>query len=124
MSNRVSGKSRPVISYIRTTVLTAALSLAALPVFAQQPPYHANDVTPVGATSGKLNSATNGKQAGARSTNGTSHAVVMSGNALAAVDLHPANYYSSAALASDDTQQAGWALGPSGTIHKIGRAHV
>jgi len=78
--------------------------LANASAFAQ---YYSNDVTPAGAAAGKLTGAASGKQVGGGSDN---HAyLILSGNALAATDLHPAGYFSSMALSTDDTQQCGYA---------------
>ena len=78
------------------------LLLTALPVFAQ---YNANDITPPTANNGKLTGAANGKQAGGT---GNGHAVLLSGNALTSVDLHPLGYANSIATSTDDTQQCGY----------------
>jgi hypothetical protein len=80
------------------------LLMTSISAFAQ---YYSNDVTPAGAAAGKLTGAASGKQVGGGSDN---HAyLILSGNALAAVDLHPAAFTSSLALSTDDTQQCGYA---------------
>jgi hypothetical protein len=89
-----------------------------VPAFAQD--YHSNDLTPAGSSGGRLNAVSNGKQVGAaQAANGYSHAVILSGNALTAVDLNPANYYYSMAMCADDFQQGGWAYALAGGIHAI-----
>jgi hypothetical protein len=101
------------------SALAGACSLlAALPAFAQG--YHSNDITPAGASSGRLNAASSGKQVGAATaSNGYSHAVLMKGNALASIDLHPLNYWYSMAMCEDDFQQGGWGYGTLGGIHAL-----
>lgn len=80
--------------------------------------FHANDLTPAGSSSGRLNGIAGGHQVGAaQSANGYPHAVVLSGNALTAVDLHPSTAYYSMAMCADDTQQGGWVYGLTGGIH-------
>src|SRR5436853_5928725 len=97
--------------------LTAAATLMAAALSASAQVYHSNDLTPAGTSSGRLNGAAGGKQVGgAQMSNGYSHAVVLSGNALTAVDLNPVNYYYSMAMCADDVQQGGWADSLSG-IH-------
>jgi len=82
--------------------------------------YHANDLTPAGSTAGRLNGASGGKQIGAAQlSSGYSHAVVMSGNALTAVDLNPPNYWYSMAMCGDDFQQGGWGYSTLGGIHAL-----
>ncbi len=78
--------------------------------------YHANDVTPAGAGSGKLTAAVSGKQVGGSQATGSSysHAVLLSGNAVTGVDLNPATAYYSMATCADDVQQGGWAYFPTG----------
>src|SRR4051812_34608291 len=84
-------------------------------LFAQE--YHSNDITPAGSSAGKLTGASGNRQVGgAQIVNGYSHAVLLEGNALTATDLHPANYYYSMALCSDDLQQGGWGYSYSGGI--------
>ncbi|MBI3881303.1 MAG: hypothetical protein HY301_14725, partial [Verrucomicrobia bacterium] len=96
--------------------LLAAACALALQASAFGQGYHANDLTPAGSTSGKLTSASGGHQVGSAASASTyMHAVLLSGNALAVTDLHPANYYYSQALCSDDVQQGGWGYGFSGT---------
>lgn len=83
----------------------AGLLLFTLPAMSQQ--YNSNDVTPPTSRSGKLTSAGTGKQAG---VDGNNHALLETGNAVTAVDLHPgATYYSSMAISTDDTEQCGYA---------------
>ncbi len=91
------------------TKTAGAVSLLAmsLSAFAQQ--YNSNDVTPVGATAGKLTGAVSGKQVGG-GNNG--HAYLINGNVLSAVDLHPSGWSSSMALSTDDTQQCGYGYAP------------
>lgn len=97
-----------------------ALSLAAFGLSASAQQYHSNDLTPAGSTSGRLNGTSGGKQVGASQIgSGYSHAVLLSGNALTAVDLHPANYYYSMAMCADDTQQGGWGYSTLGGIHAL-----
>ncbi|MEI7821211.1 MAG: hypothetical protein WCK55_09865 [Verrucomicrobiota bacterium] len=82
--------------------------------------YHSNDITPAGATSGKLTAASGGKQVGGwqGTSVGAPHAVLLTGNALSGVDLNPATAYYSMATCMDDTQQGGWAYLPVG-IHAL-----
>lgn len=82
--------------------------------------YHSNDVTPAGATSGKLTASSGGKQVGGSQGvgSGSPHPVLLSGNALTGVDLNPATAYYSMATCMDDTQQGGWAYMPTG-IHAL-----
>ncbi len=82
--------------------------------------YHSNDITPAGSTSGKLTAASSGKQVGGSqgANSGSPHAVLLSGNALTAVDLNPAGAYYSMATCMDDSQQGGWAYLPLG-LHAI-----
>jgi hypothetical protein len=82
--------------------------VASLSAFAQQ--YNSNDVTPVGSTAGKLTGAVNGKQVGGGNDG---HAYLLTGNVLSAVDLHPAGWYNSMALSTDDTQQCGYGYSPT-----------
>ncbi|MBI3415382.1 MAG: hypothetical protein HY043_08690 [Verrucomicrobia bacterium] len=83
--------------------------------------YHSNDLTPAGSSSGKLSGASNGKQVGTAtvSVSGYSHAMLLSGNALAVTDLNPVNYYYSTANCADDFQQGGWGYGLSGGMHAL-----
>ncbi|MDQ6699487.1 MAG: hypothetical protein M3Z36_04810 [Acidobacteriota bacterium] len=92
----------------------AACLLLGLPAFGQQ--FNSNDVTPPGSASAKLNGTSSGKQVGGGSN---SHAILIGGNALSAIDLHPANYYSSMATAMDDLQQCGYGSAPLGGIHAL-----
>ena len=80
--------------------ILAGIVLLAVPGYSQ---YYSNDITPPSANSGKLQGASSGKQVGGGSN---SHAYLLSGNALSAVDLHPATgYYSSMATSTDGTDQ-------------------
>lgn len=101
---------------MRRRVILALLGLVslALPAAAQQPEYHANDVTPPAYATAKLNASSGGKQVGASGN----HAILMTGgNSLSSVDLHPgALAYYSAATASDDVSQCGWTYYTTG-IH-------
>ena len=82
-------------------------------VFAQE--FHSNDLTPAGAVSGRLSGAASGAQVGAEAgATSYSHAVLINGNALTAVDLHPASYYYSMAMCTDGLQQGGWAYSMTG----------
>jgi hypothetical protein len=77
--------------------------------------YHSNDLTPPGTSSGRLSGASQGSQVGAATVaNSYSHAVLLSGNALTAIDLHPAPYYYSMAMCADNRQQGGWGYSMSG----------
>ena len=78
--------------------------------------YHSNDVTPAGAGSGKLTAAVAGRQVGGSqvANSSSSHAVLLSGNAVTGVDLNPATAYYSMATCADDTQQGGWAYFATG----------
>jgi len=80
----------------------ATLLLFSLPMLAQQ--YNSNDVTPPNSLTGKLNAAATGKQVG---VDGNNHAILENGNAANAIDLHPAGYYSSMAISTDDVDQCG-----------------
>lgn len=102
--NLRNGKTR---GRVAGAVSLLAMSLTAV---AQQPQYNSNDVTPPGPAAGKLTGATSGKQVGGGSDN---HAYLLGGNALTAVDLHPAGYASSMATATDDTQQCGYGYSAS-----------
>src|SRR5258705_12590506 len=94
--------------------VTAGILLPATPAFAQ---YYANDFTPPSAISGKLTGAASGKQVGG---SGNGHAVLLTGNALTSVDLHPLGYSNSIAEATDDLEQWGDAYAPaSGGSHAI-----
>ncbi|MDB6059373.1 MAG: hypothetical protein JWO95_3217, partial [Verrucomicrobiales bacterium] len=85
--------------------------------FGQQ--YYSNDVTPAGSAAGELRGGASGKQVGgAQAANGYSHAVLVTGNALTAVDLNPANCYYSMAMCADDIEQGGWGYTPTG-IHAL-----
>ncbi len=104
---------------IQSRILTAAGALMlGLPAAAQD--YHCNDVTPAGAASGKLTAVASGKQVGGSQAAGTNspHAVLLSGNAVTGVDLHPANAYQSLATCADDFQQGGWVYFYTG-IHAV-----
>ena len=89
---------------LRLSWMAAGLLLT-LPAVAQQ--YNSNDLTPLTQTSAKINGASSGKQVGG---GGNSHALLMNGSALNAIDLHPANYASSMATATDDVEQCGYAF--------------
>ncbi len=103
---------------LAATVTAASLALSTLAVSAQG--YHSNDLTPAGSPSGRLAGTSSGKQVGAAvASDGYSHAVVLSGNALTAVDLQPAGYYYSMAMCADDTQQGGWGYNTLGGIHAL-----
>lgn len=93
--------------------------LLGLPAFGQE--YHSNDLTPAGSNAGKLSATSGGKQAGGADLGpyNYSHAVLLSGNALSAVDLHPLNYYYSMATCMDDSQQGGWGYSYSGSVHAL-----
>ena len=81
---------------------TTGLILLSLPAFAQ---YNANDITPPSSNTGKLTAAANGKQVGG---SGNGHAMMLNGNALNSVDLHPVGYVTSMATSTDDVQQCGY----------------
>jgi Divergent InlB B-repeat domain len=81
--------------------------------------YHSNDLTPPGSSSGRLNGTSGRRQVGGAQTPSGSHAVLLSGNALSAVDLHPAGYYYSMAMCSDETQEGGWGNSYAGGIHAL-----
>ena len=84
----------------------------AVPSYSQ---YYSNDITPPVAVSGKLQGASQGKQVGGGIN---SRAYLMSGNALTAIDLHPATgYYNSMATSTDGTDQCGYAASNLGGIH-------
>ncbi len=79
--------------------------------------YHSNDLTPPAATAAKLNGSRSGKRVGGGSN---SHAYLVSGNALTAIDLHPATgYYSSMATSTDGTEQCGYGGSSLGGIHAL-----
>lgn len=93
--------------------LVAAL-LAAAPAMAQ---YYSNDLTPPAAQAAKLNGGRSGKRVGGGSN---SHAYLLSGNALTAIDLHPATgYYSSMATSTDSVEQCGYSGSSLGGIHAM-----
>lgn len=106
---------KPILSSL---LLAACAVLTGLPAVAQD--YHSNDLTPPGAGSGKLTGSSSGKQVGGSQVTGSysPHAVLLTGNALTAVDLNPPTAYYSMANCMDDTQQGGWAYMPTG-IHAI-----
>ncbi|MCW3099950.1 MAG: hypothetical protein JWL77_5568 [Chthonomonadaceae bacterium] len=83
--------------------------------------YHSNDITPAGTASGRLSGTAGGTQVGAAALTGAySHAVLLSGNALTAVDLHPAAYYYSMAMCTDGRQQGGWGYSmTTGGVHAL-----
>ncbi|MEO6741310.1 MAG: hypothetical protein ABIP20_13750, partial [Chthoniobacteraceae bacterium] len=99
-------------------MVVACALLANTAVDAQD--YHSNDVTPAGATAGKLTAASGGKQVGGSqgAGYGSPHALLLSGNALTGVDLNPATAFYSLATCMDDAQQGGWAYMPTG-IHAL-----
>lgn len=102
-----------------TSLLVAACAaFTGLPVFAQD--YHSNDLTPAGAGSGKLSASNAGKQVGGAQppSSYSPHAVLLTGNALTAVDLNPTGAYYSMATCMDDIQQGGWAYMPTG-LHAV-----
>lgn len=103
---------------LTTTLAAACALLSGMPLMAQD--YHSNDLTPAGWGSGKLTGAASGKQVGGSQASGSynSHAVLLSGNALTAVDLNPAGAYYSMATCMDDSQQGGWAYMPTG-LHAV-----
>src|SRR3954464_12870120 len=108
-------RGRQTLGKILATACSLAVSLTA---FGQD--YHSNDLTPAGSSAGRLNSASRGKQVGAaQMSNGYSHAVVPRGNALAATDLNPTNYWYSMAMCSDDFQEGGWGYAMTGGIHAL-----
>ncbi|MBX7211404.1 MAG: hypothetical protein K1X78_24065 [Verrucomicrobiaceae bacterium] len=100
------------------TLAAACVLLTGLPLAAQE--YHSNDLTPAGWGSGKLTGVSSGKQVGGSQASGSynSHAVLLSGNALTAVDLNPTGAYYSMATCMDDTQQGGWAYLTTG-LHAV-----
>jgi len=84
--------------------------------------YHSNDLTPAGSSSGRLSGISGGTQVGAATSPLTSysHAVLLNGNALTAIDLHPAAYYYSMAMCTDGLQQGGWGYSlTGGGIHAL-----
>ncbi|HTG45962.1 MAG TPA: hypothetical protein VK633_15690, partial [Verrucomicrobiae bacterium] len=99
--------------------LFSAALLMTVPVIGHE--YHSNDLTPAGTTSGKLSATSGGKQAGGAQlpNTGYTHAVLLTGNALSTVDLHPTNYYYSMATCMDDSHQGGWGYSYSGGIHAL-----
>ena len=100
--------------------LAALASVLATSLAAAAQEYHSNDLTPAGSAAGRLNATATGQQVGAaQASAGYSHAVLLSGNALTAVDLNPANYYYSMAMCADDFQQGGWGYSLLGGIHAI-----
>lgn len=100
------------------TLAAASCLLAGRSAFAQA--YHTNDLTPPGATSGKLTGSKDGVEVGATElTSGYPHAVMLRGNALTAVDLHPVGYYYSLATCTDGVQQGGWGYANSGLVHAL-----
>ena len=94
--------------------MLAGFVLLTIPGYSQ---YYSNDLTPPSANSGKLQGASQGKQVGG---GGNSHAYLLSGNALSAVDLHPATgYYSSMATSTDGVEQCGYSGSSLGGIHAM-----
>ena len=104
--------------YLSTLLLAAWAAATGLPASAQD--YHSNDLTPAGAISGKLAGSASGKQAGSAQTSGgySPHAVLLTGNALTAVDMNPVTAYYSMATCMDDFQEGGWAYLPTG-VHAV-----
>ena len=91
---------------------------ASQPLVARE--YRARDLTPAGSTAGRLDAAAGGRQVGsAQAGNGYPHAVLLSGNALTAVDLNPLNYWYSMAMCADDSQQGGWGSSSMGLVHAL-----
>lgn len=107
------------MKHVLLRTLAAASSLwAGRSALAQA--YHTNDLTPPGATSSKLTGSKDGMEVGATElTSGSPHAVLIRGNALSSVDLHPAGYYYSLATCTDGVQQGGWGYGTSGLVHAL-----
>ncbi|MCU1232381.1 MAG: hypothetical protein JWP63_348, partial [Candidatus Solibacter sp.] len=106
--------SHPALRRRVRSGLAAAALLFAQSAFAQ---YYANDITPPTSSSGKLTGAANGKQVGG---SGNGHAVLLTGNALSSIDLHPAGYSNSIASSTDDVQQCGYGYAPlSGGHHAL-----
>ena len=93
------------ITISRKILGAVSLLIMSLSASAQQQ-YFSNDVTPVGPTAGKLTGGVSGKQVGGGNDG---HAYLLTGSILTPVDLHPAGYYNSMALSTDDTQQCGYA---------------
>ena len=90
----------------RLFALTSAACslLLGTPAFGQG--YEANDITPIGLTSSKLTGAAGGEQVGGSLVSlYYPHAFRHSDNALTAIDLNPAGFYSSMALCTDGSQQ-------------------
>lgn len=106
------------MQFIRNAgALLGAALLLCLTAYGQQ--YNANDVTPPNTGSGKLAGASSAKQAGGGGAPYT-HALLLSGNALAATDLHPAaGYYNSMATSMDDAQECGYGGANLGGIHAL-----
>ncbi len=104
------GRSSPNLNILATAI--SALLLA-LPATWAQPVYNSNDLTPPSSNNAKLTGAANSKQVGG---SGNGHAMLLNGNALTSIDLHPVNAYSSMATATDDNEQCGWVSGLNG-IH-------
>ena len=93
----------------RHTIATALCSIFMLATaWGQLPQYNANDITPPSSNSGKLTGAANGKQVGG---GGNGHAMLLNGNALTSIDLHPAGYSYSMATSTDGTEHCGYAYG-------------
>ena len=77
--------------------------------------YHSNDLTPPGTASGRLSGTSGGSQVGAAALSGFApHALLLSGNALTAVDLNPLAYSSSMAMCTDGLQQGGFGYSMTG----------
>lgn len=84
----------------------ASLILLALPLHAQ---YTSINLSPPGGAPARLNGIAGGQQAGAFGT--TSHALLVAGTAISAVDLHPtAGFANSLATSTDGVQQCGYGL--------------
>lgn len=94
--------------------IAVGIVLLTVPGYAQ---YYSNDLTPPAASSGKLHGTSQGKQVGGASN---SHAYLLSGNALTAIDLHPATgYYSTMATSTDGIEQCGFGSSYLGGIHAV-----
>ena len=106
--------TRQQLRTIGSALAATCLTLITLPAFAQD--YHANDLTPPSSPTGKLTGAASGTQVGG---SGNGHAMVLTGNALTAVDLHPAGYYLSMATSTDGVQQCGYGYLSVGGTHAM-----
>jgi len=83
-----------------------AITVMSLPVFAGTPSYTVVMLTPDGFKSSQAMGAANGQQAGEGYPEGAGfpHALLWSGSAASAVDLHPAEYTLSAAMGTSSEQ--------------------